>query len=142
GRPRIGAVARRDAIGVIVLAAGAPLLWALFDLLLTGDPLHSLSATRESAEALGRPTGLLHVPGTMPRRLGEILREPVIFAAAGGGLLALAWRRERGVRVGAQAGVLSVVGFCVLAAAGLPIITRYLLLTGALLALFAGAAVF
>ena len=78
----------------------------------------------------------------MPRRLGEILREPVLLAAAGGGLLALAWRRDRRVRLGAAAGLLALAAFCVLAAAGLPIITRYLLLTATLLAIFAGAGVF
>jgi hypothetical protein len=66
----------------------------------------------------------------------------VLFAAAGGGLLALAWRRDRRVRLGAGAGVLALAAFCVLAAAGLPIITRYLLLIGTLLAIFAGAGVF
>jgi hypothetical protein len=82
------------------------------------------------------------VPATLPRRLGEILREPVLFASAGGGLLALAWRRDRRVRLGAGAGLLAVAAFCVLAAAGLPIITRYLLPTGAVLAIFAGAGAF
>src|SRR5215218_2454806 len=39
----------RDAAPLLVLAAGAPLLWALHDLLLTGDPLHSLTGTRDNA---------------------------------------------------------------------------------------------
>ena len=66
------------------------------------------------------------MPGTVPRRLGEILREPVLFGAAGGGLLALAFLRAR-VALGAAAGVIALVAFCVLAAAGLPILGRYLL---------------
>ena len=57
-------------------------------------------------------------------------------------MLALAWRRDRRVRLGAGAGLLSLAAFTVLAAAGLPIITRYLLLTATLLAIFAGAGVF
>jgi len=85
---------------------------------------------------------LQNVPLTLPRRIGEILREPVLLAAAGGGLLALAWHRDRRTRLAVAAGVASVAAFCVLAAAGLPIITRYVLLTGTLLAIFAGAGVF
>jgi hypothetical protein len=136
------AAAWRDFAPLIVLAAAAPLLWALHDLLLTGSPLHSLTGTRDNAALLGRVTGIDHVPATLPRRLGEILREPVLLAAAGGGLFALAWRRDRRVRLGAASGLLAVAAFCVLAAAGLPIITRYLLLTATVLAIFAGAGVF
>jgi hypothetical protein len=138
GGPR-PAAGWRDAAPLVLFAAAAPLLWALHDVLLTGDPLHSLTGTRDNTELLGRITGLRHVPATLPRRLGEILREPVLLAAAGGGLLALAWHRDRRVRLGAAAGLLAAAAFCVLAAAGLPIITRYLLPTGAVLAIFAGA---
>ncbi|MDP2711548.1 MAG: hypothetical protein Q8O56_10045 [Solirubrobacteraceae bacterium] len=132
----------RDATPLVVLAASGPLLWALHDLLLTGNALHSLTGTRDNAALLGRVTGLENVPGTVPRRLGEILREPVLLAAAGGGLLALVWRRDRHVRLAVAASLLALAAFCVLATAGLPIITRYLLLTATLLAIFAGAGVF
>jgi hypothetical protein len=123
------------------LAAAAPLLWALGDLIVTGDPLHSLTGTRDTAQRLQRITGLDDVPGTVPRRLGEILREPVLFGAAGGGLLALAFLRAR-VALGAAAGVVAIVAFCVLAAAGLPILGRYLLAPAAILAVFCGAGAF
>ena len=123
------------------LAAAAPLLWALGDLIVTGDPLHSLTGTRDTAQRLDRITGLAEVPGTVPRRLGEILREPVLFGAAGGGLLALAFLRTR-VAAGAVAGVVALVAFCVLAAAGLPILGRYLLAPATILALFCGAGAF
>ncbi len=135
-------MAWRDAAPLVALAACGPLLWALHDLLLTGNALHSLTGTRDNAALLGRVTGIENVPETVPRRLGEILREPVLLAAAGGGLLALVWRRDRRVRLGVAAGLLALAAFCVLAAAGLPIITRYLLLTATLLAIFAGAGVF
>jgi hypothetical protein len=125
----------------VALLVGAPLLWALSDLAVTGDPLHSLTGTRSTAEDLGRVTGLRHVPATLPRRLGEILREPVLFGAAVGGVLSL-WRlRTRGPLLGAAAGVLAVAAFCVLAAAGLSILTRYLLLPATILAIFAAAAI-
>jgi hypothetical protein len=127
----------------VALLVGAPLLWFFSDLLITGNPLHSLTGTRDTAADLGRVTGLRHVPATLPRRLGEILREPVLLGAAIGGVLSL-WRlrERRGVLLGAAASVLAVVAFCVLAAAGLSILTRYLLLPATLLAIFAAAGVF
>jgi hypothetical protein len=123
------------------LAASAPVLWALSDLIVTGDPLHSLTGTRDTAQTLKRVTGLDEVPATVPRRIGEILREPVLFGAAGGGLLALAFLRKR-VALGAIAGVVALVAFCVLAAAGLPILGRYLLAPATILAVFCGAGAF
>lgn len=126
---------------LFALAASAPLLWALSDLIVTGDPLHSLTGTRDTAQRLDRITGLDEVPTTVPRRLGEILREPVLFGAAGGGLLALAFLRTR-VALGAIAGVTALVGFCILATAGLPILGRYLLAPSVILAIFAGAGAF
>jgi len=132
----------RDAAPLLALAASGPLLWCLHDLLLTGNALHSLTGTRDNAESLGRVTGLQNVPLTLPRRIGEILREPVLLAALGGGVMALAWHRDRRTRLGAVAGLLAVAAFCVLALAGLPIITRYVLLAATLLAIFAGAGAF
>jgi hypothetical protein len=123
------------------LAAAAPLLWGLSDLIVTGNPLHSLTGTRDTAQELKRVTGLDEVPVTVPRRIGEILREPVLVGAAGGGLLALAFLRQR-VALGAIAGVVAIAAFCVLAAAGLPILGRYLLGPSTILAVFCGAGAF
>jgi hypothetical protein len=134
----------RDLVRLAPLAALAlsgPLLWALYDLALTGDPLHSLTGTRAGAEVLERTTGLAAVPGTVPRRLGEILREPGLLGATAGGLLVLAFMR-RSARLPIAAGFASMAAFCVLAAAGLPILGRYLLLPAALLAVFCGAGAF
>ncbi len=123
------------------LAAAGPLLWGLSDLLITGDPLSSLTGTRDTAETLHRVRGLQHVPTIVPRRIGEIVRIPVLIGAAGGGIMALLWLRER-ARLGAVVGVLSIVAFCVLAVSGLPIIGRYLLLPATILAIFCGAGAF
>jgi hypothetical protein len=123
------------------LAASAPLLWALSDLIVSGDPLHSLTGTRDTAQTLERVTGLDDVPATVPRRIGEVLREPVLFGAAGGVLLALAFLRAR-VALGAIAGLVALVAFCVLAAAGLPILGRYLLAPATILTVFCGAGAF
>jgi len=134
---------RANLVRLAALAAAAPLLWALSDVLVTGNPLHSLTGTRATADTLRRVTGLHSVPGTVPRRLGEILREPVLLGAAGGGVMSLLWLGDRRhVRVGAAVGVASLVAFGVLAAAGLPILGRYLLLPATILALFCGAGAF
>jgi hypothetical protein len=102
---------------------------------LTGDALHSLTGTRDNAERLQRITGLGAVPGTVPRRIGEIVREPVLVGAAGGALLAL-WRLRERALPGAVTGVVALGAFCVLAASGLPILGRYLLLPATILVLF------
>ncbi|HYM57002.1 MAG TPA: hypothetical protein VES79_03485 [Solirubrobacteraceae bacterium] len=124
-----------------LVAAAAPLLWALSDLAIAGDPLFSLTDTRAGAEVLQRTTGLANVPLTVPRRLGEIVREPVLAGAAAGGVLAVGLARDR-IRLPLAAGVLALGAFCVLAAAGLPILGRYLLLPATLLAIACGAGAF
>jgi hypothetical protein len=121
------------------LAAAAPVIWVLFDWAIAGDPLYSLTGTRDNAEVLQRRTGLDEVPLTVPRRLGEILREPVLLGAAIGGVMVLRTRGRPLLLAGA--GVVALAAFCVLAAAGLPILGRYLLLPAAVLAIFCGAAV-
>ena len=81
------------------------------------------------------------MPEYIPRRIGEILRPPVLAGAALGGVLALLWLRRRAL-VGAAAGLLAVVVFALFATAGLPINTRYAFLAAAILCIFCGAGVF
>lgn len=126
---------------LVAVAASGPLLWALADWALAGSPLHSLTGTRDNAATLGRVTGLDDVPLTVPRRLGEILREPVLLGAVGGLALSWWWLRDR-VRPAIVAGVLALAAFCVLAASGLPILGRYLLLPAAIGAILCGAGAF
>ena len=137
----LGYVAWKRDLRLLPLAVSAPVIWMAHDLVLAGDPLHSLLGTRDNAEVLERTTGLSAVPSTVPRRLGEILREPGLLGAAAGGLLVLAFMRRRAA-LPIAAGFVSIAAFCVLAAAGLPILGRYLLLPAALLAVFCGAGAF
>jgi hypothetical protein len=132
---------RRALAGLTLLAAAAPLIWALSDLAITGDALWSLTNTRHTAQTLDRVTGIGNVPEYVPRRIGEILRPPVLVGAALGGVLSLCWLRRRALP-GALAGVLAALVFVVVGAAGLPINTRYAFLTSALLCVFCGAGVF
>jgi hypothetical protein len=126
---------------LVGLGAAAPIAWAAFDLAVTGDPLYSLTGTRETVETLGRDTGLVDFVRFFPRRVGEIAREPVLIGAAGGGILAL-WLLRRRSALGAAAGFLAVGAFAILAIAGLAVITRYALLAATILAIFCGAGVF
>jgi hypothetical protein len=129
---------RRRLAQLAALALAAPLVWLLADLLVTGDPLWSLSGTRAGAEELRRATGINDVPLTLPRRIGETVREPVLLGAAlGAGLLW--WRRRAALALPAAALVLALAAFALLGAAGLPIITRYGFLAGALLILLCAA---
>ncbi len=132
----LGRLARLTAIAAI-----GPLLWALSDLIVTGDALHSLTGTRDTARELGRVTGLDDVPGTVPRRIGEILREPVLIGAAGGLVFAWLWLRDR-ARLAVGAALLGLAAFCILAASGLPILGRYLLLPATIGAILCGAGAF
>jgi hypothetical protein len=129
---------RREQARLTLLAASAPLIWVLSDLLVTGDPMWSLTNTRHTASTLDRTTGIANVPEYVPRRIGEILQPPVLLAAAIGGVLALLWLRRRAA-IGAVAGLAAVVVFAAFATVGLPINTRYAFLAAAILCVFAGA---
>jgi hypothetical protein len=132
---------RREIAGLTLLAAAGPLVWLLSDLAITGDPLWSLTNTRHTAATLGRITGIANVPEYVPRRIGEILRPPVLIGAALGGVLSLLWLRRRALP-GVAAGILAVVVFAAFATLGLPINTRYAFLTAAILCVFCGAGAF
>jgi hypothetical protein len=132
---------RPELARLALIAASAPLLWVLSDLAVTGDPVWSLTNTRHTAHTLGRLTGIGTVPEYIPRRIGEILRPPVLAGAALGGVVSLVWLRGRALLLG-LAGVLAVVVFAALASAGLSINTRYAFPAAAILSVFCGAGAF
>jgi len=132
---------RGEMVRLTLLAAAAPLLWVLSDLAITGDPLWSLTHTRHTASLFDRVSGIANVPEYIPRRIGEILRPPVLLGAAIGGVLSLLWLRRRAL-LGALAGVVAVVVFAAFATIGLPIDTRYAFLAAAILCIFCGAGAF
>lgn len=140
-RPDRNPLSPQELARLTLLALAAPFVWLISDLAITGDPLWSLTNTRHTADTLHRVTGIGNVPEYIPRRIGEILRPPVLAGAALGGVLSLLWLRRQAL-VGAAAGVLAVVVFAVFATAGLPINTRYAFLAAAILSVFCGAGVF
>lgn len=125
----------------LALAAGAltaPLAWCALDLLVTGDALFSLHATRTLGTQLEENVG---VKAALVAVAGGATRAPVALLAVVGALLAV---RRRGVRVLAVPGVLAAVGVAVvvaLAVAGLAVLPRYLALTEVAVSLLAGYAV-
>jgi hypothetical protein len=117
----------------------APVIWIAGDAIATADPLWSLTGTRATAEALARETGIGAVVRLTPRRLGEIVREPVLIAAPLGLALSLFARRRDAARLFALA-VIAIAAFSVAAAAGLPVLGRYLLLPACLLIVWSAVA--
>ena len=120
------------------LAAAAPLIWFASDLIVTGNPLHSLTGTHDLAAQLGRKTGITALPTVAPRRLGEILRLPELIAAVIGLVFTLRWMRDR-AHLPLVIGIANGAAYAAFAVARLPLLGRYLFVAAAMLAVFAGA---
>jgi hypothetical protein len=143
-----GTPALPTAMPLIALALAAPLLWALFDWITAGSPTYSFTGTRETVDTLARHTGPVDLVLYGPRALGEVLQWPGMVGALGGVALASAilFSRRRSslfphydgekIAIGLVAVVLALGAFALLACAGLAIIARYTMLTGAILAIF------
>lgn len=118
------------------LALSGPLLWGVTDLLLTGNPLYSLTYTRASTIVAQRPTGLGRFPGVLWSTLTSYLSMPILVGAFLG--LAIDLRAGRLHRLIPVTLVLTVVGFAGLGVANLPLDDRYTLPTTLLLAIYFG----
>jgi hypothetical protein len=125
-------------LGLVVLA---PLTWALVDLAVTGDALHSLRSTSELAELLGRERGVGRVPEAFVTFLADVARPPVALAGVIG--LVLAVRRFGLARMAVPVGLLAAgaLTFVGTGIAGLSIIQRYLTVPAVALCVLAGYAV-
>ncbi len=138
-----------ERLRLAALAAIAPVIWMTYDLVITGDPLDSLTRTRSGAEAARRTTGLENGPTEFANHVQDALGKPVIAAAAIGGAATLAalWGRPApfarlrrpGQPLVLALGALLVLAFLVLAAAGLSLLARYLIAPEAVLCVLAGA---
>src|SRR4051794_26666225 len=101
----------RERIGLAALAAVAPVLWALTDFAVTGDPLFSLHYTSSSAEDLGRQLPLSQLPTAIPEFFAHLVKLPVLLAAVIGLAVSvlLAPRRAAGPPAVVVAGGVDVV---------------------------------
>lgn len=138
GRARGILVSQPGAV-LIALALAGPILWALFDWITTGNPFYSFSGTRETVDTLARQTGPIDLVLYGPRRLGEVLQWPGMVGALGGVVLGFTFLRRRSA-LGLVAAALALGAFALLGSAGLAIIARYTMLSGAILAIFVAVA--
>jgi hypothetical protein len=143
----------RELVWLAALALAAPILWGLFDLITTGNPIYSFTGTQKTVETLARKTGPVDLVLYGPRALGEVLQWPGMVGALGGILIAVAIALDRRRRlqlfpgyspekaaIGLVATALALGAFALLAIAGLAIIARYTMLAAALLSIFVALA--
>jgi hypothetical protein len=131
----------RERAGLVGLTALAPVLWALGDLAVTGDALHSLHGTANLAEAAGRRRSIDIAPYWTLKYFGSTLREPLVIGIPIG--LAFAWlHRRRPAILPLAVAAAMVAVFMAGPLFGLPLIGRYVRTPAILLALFYGLAVF
>jgi hypothetical protein len=117
-----------------IVAAG-PVIWVALDWVVTGQPLHSLTSTQNTAVALGRTVPLGQLPGTLAHYLITLTKSAVVAGAIAGVVLA-AWLVPRRM-VAPFVVLLSGIGtFVVLAGAGLSVIDRYLLMPAVMILVF------
>lgn len=128
----------RASAGLGALAGAAPMLWALTDYLVTGDPLWSLRGTQALAETLDRPTGVSALPASAWYALEELLTPPLAIVGACGLVAGLVFRRRPTLLLAAIL-ALGATAFVGLALFSLPLNERYL--TPAAFVLILGSAV-
>lgn len=135
------ALTAKRRVTLAALTAVAPVVWALMDLIVTGDPLHSLHGTAALAEEVDRRRHLDQVPYWGLKYFGFTLREPLILAVPVG--LVFAWRHRRNQMIlpVAVAAAMTAV-FAIGPIFGLPLIARYIRTPAVLLTLFFGLALF
>lgn len=119
------------------LAALGPLVWTATDFIVTGDPLFSLLYTSGSAEDLGRQRSLSELPTAIPGFLNLIVKLPILLAAAGGMVLAVALAPRRAL-VPLALFASGIGTFVLIGIAGASVIERYLAIAAVALLIFAG----
>jgi len=130
----------RRLLGYAALTVAAPLLWALVDLAVTGDPAYSLHSTAGLAEQLGRTQGLANIPGSAWEFMVRLDKLPLVLGAIAGVVLGVVFVPTR-VRVPLVLLLSGLLTFALLGAAGTSVIDRYLLMPAVLVMLFGAVAI-
>jgi hypothetical protein len=130
----------REWVAPLMLALSAPTVWALSDLVITGDLLHSVHGTRALAAQLDRPRSEIVALVALPQYLRFLVGD--LPSAVGlAGVLAGVSLLYRSSLLFLGLGALGMLTFLALGAFGLPLLDRYLLVPAIVLALFCGVAV-
>jgi hypothetical protein len=130
---------RSLALRYLALAASAPVIWVLFDAIVTGHPLYSLSSTAGLARELGRTQGVGSVLGSLGTFSVRIDKLPVVAGGLAGIGLAI-WLSPRRALLPLTALVLLVAVFVAEGVGGASVIDRYLLGASTVLLLFCAVA--
>ena len=129
-------VSWRRRVTYAALAAVGPVVWVAVDFAVTGNPLYSLTGTRDLAEELGRNKGGSAVPAALWAFLVKLAKFPVMVAGIAGVVLAVVLTPRRAlmplVLFAIGAGTFALVGV-----AGLSVIDRYLLVPSLCVMVFA-----
>jgi hypothetical protein len=125
---------RGDALKLLPLVVAAPLLWMLADAIVTGEPLYSLTSTREVSGEFGRNRGIGDALRNLPRYSGA--NDTIVTVGVGGmGLLLAVWLLRRKAALPLALGGLGLCTFLIISAAGLSVIPRYMTIPSLLLTL-------
>ena len=117
------------------ICAVGPVAWFGLDLLVTGDPLWSLHATNNLAVALNRTVPVSGVPAATGKYLVGLIKGPLVAGGIAGILLA-AWFVPKRMWMSLVILATGILMFALIAAAGLSVIDRYLLLPAVVLLVF------
>ena len=131
---------RRDRMGYALLAAIGPVGWMATDLIVTGNPLFSLTSTKDLAAALSRQKSGSGALSALPDDLRITAKTPVYFAGLIGMALAL-WRYPVRSFIPLVLFCAGVFTFLATGLAGLSVIVRYLLVPVLMMSLFAAVTV-
>lgn len=132
---------RRELIDAAALVLAAPILWALCDAIVTGDPTYSLSHTQDASVAGAFVHGVGHVPHAALHGLRDLIGLPVLLGGAIGAASALALARRGATLVPLGLLAVALAEFAVLGLADVPLLPRFLLVPAAMTCFFFAYAV-
>lgn len=133
----------RRRAGYVAWVAVGPIVWFGVDWIVTGNPLYSLTATREFVESVGRSRAAWHLPIDLVVFTKDQLKTPVLLFAVIGYVLAL-WKSPWRSRAAVPLALVAVgsVRFLAGGVFGFAVIPRYLVIMTVGLCVFAAFALF